>query len=69
MIMAKNDLKLGTWRFFVLCKKCSERIDVGKAPSPDEVPVVKSLRVTCRHCGKEYTYYGAEVGRVRARRN
>jgi hypothetical protein len=64
MIMASN-YQPGAWHFFVLCRKCNERIDVGKAPSPDEVPVLKSLRVTCRHCGNEYTYDGAEVGRVR----
>jgi RNase P subunit RPR2 len=67
--MAKNDRKPGTWRYFVLCKKCNERIDAGKAPSPDEVPVVNSLRVTCRHCGTENTYRGTEVGRVRTGRN
>jgi hypothetical protein len=54
-----------SWHFFVLCKKCNERIEVGAAPPPDEVPVVNSLRVTCRHCGNEYTYRGTEVGRVR----
>jgi hypothetical protein len=62
MNMGKKPSK---WRFFVLCKKCNERIDIGDAPSPEEVPVLSSIRIACHHCGTEYTYPGEEVGRVR----
>jgi RNase P subunit RPR2 len=51
-----------------LCKKCNERIDIGEAPSPEEAPVVSSIRITCHHCGTEYTYPGEEVGRFRTGR-
>jgi hypothetical protein len=66
--MAKDEHKPSKWHFFVLCKKCNERIDVGEAPPPEEALTVRSLRVICRHCGSEYTYRGAEVGRVRTSR-
>jgi RNase P subunit RPR2 len=66
--MVKGKRNPTKWHFFVLCKKCSERIDIGEAPSPEEAPIVSSIGVTCSHCGTEYTYPGEEVGRVRSGR-
>jgi RNase P subunit RPR2 len=66
--MGKRERSPGKWNFFVLCKKCNERIDIGEAPSPEEAPVVSSIRITCHHCGTEYTYPGEEVGRFRTGR-
>jgi hypothetical protein len=63
--MTQDEHKPDKWHFFVLCKKCNERMDIGEAPSPEEALAARSVGVICRHCGFEYTYRGAEVGRVR----